>query len=252
MKNLFLVYFLSLAFINISFGQRHKASDFANLGVEHNRLLDVAYQTIISKKITNANKRDLIPVLQNALQDTEGYAMPDLELGMQNLSNIGQQSIAIDKNFYTFINSSKIDKLALPYHDKLFSIVMTENTSSKDLNSAVEKLETEIFNDIRIDNENLLLFYSGSNVAKYSTKYWEDNLDNWIALNPSNQSLAKNGRRRIVGADVVGGIAGAVGAAIVNVLPGYGQVAYGSAILAGAVGASICEAGNQLMDWIGW
>ena len=35
-------------------------------------------------------------------------------------------------------------------------------------------------------------------------------------------------------------------------MPGAGQVAYGSAIVGGAVVGSVCEAGSQLMNWLGW
>ena len=252
MKKLILTCFLIIAGLNISIAQRFKASDFANIGIEHNNLMNVAYNTILSQKLNNQNKSDLIPVLQNSLQSMKGYSQLDIDLGFKNLSNLGKEVINIDSNFYTFTNSSKIDRNTIPYLDKLYLIVMTENITSEDLTIAVENLETEIYNDKNINNNQLLIFYSGSNVAKYSNLYWEENITNWVALNPKSQFAGKQKGRRIVGADVAGGVAGAVGAAIVNLAPGVGQVAYGSAIVAGAVGSSICEAGSQLMSWMGW
>lgn len=51
-------------------------------------------------------------------------------------------------------------------------------------------------------------------------------------------------------ADVAGAVGAAAGAWVVNVLPGPGQIAYGSAIIAGGVGASVAEGVKKLLDWI--
>lgn len=233
--------------------QRFSSKDLEIIGIEHNRLLDLAYGAIKSNQLTDKNKKDLIPVLQKSISESRDYSKADLEQSFKFLNQIGTETINLDKNFYSFSNSSNIDKVALPYYDKLYAIVMKENLASKEITAKIETLETEIYNDKNIDNKQLIIFYSGSNVAKYSYLYWEQNTSKWQQLNPSYIVAAKKGSpRRVAGADVIGGIAGATTCWMANAVPGAGQAAYGTAIAVGAVGFSMAEAGSQFMDWMGW
>ena len=86
-------------------------------------------------------------------------------------------------------------------------------------------------------------------VAKQSSIYWEDNLDNWVIqleTNPTERSWFN--WKSVVGADVAGAVGAAVGAFVVNALPVAGQVAYGSAVLGGAVGSSVASGVSQVWD----
>ncbi len=86
-------------------------------------------------------------------------------------------------------------------------------------------------------------------VAKQSSIYWEDNLDNWVIqleTNPTERSWFN--WKSVVGADVAGAVGAAVGAFVVNALPVAGQVAYGSAVLGGAVGSSVTSGVSQVWD----
>lgn len=234
--------------------QRYTSKQFEIVGIEHNRMLDIAYNTIKNNKLTNATKTELLPVLENEISKSKEFSEKDIELAKVFLNNFGKEEINIDENFYSFKNSNEISKQNYVYLDKLYKIVMNEQLSINDLINSIQKLELEIYNDSSIDNKQLLIFYSGSNVAKFSSQYWERNEKAWIELGLSNGTTAfkKDGPRRVVGADVIGGVAGAATAWMTNVVPGAGQIAYGTAIAVGAVGNSICEAGSQFMDWMGW
>lgn len=92
----------------------------------------------------------------------------------------------------------------------------------------------------------------GTEIGKASISYWKENFNEWQDLiAPSSAQGRITGwfsGGEVVGADVAGGIGGAVGAAVVNVIPGAGQVAYGGAILGGAAGASAADAVMQVWN----
>lgn len=253
MKKLLFSIFALLIINNVAFSQRYTSKDFISVGIEHNIMLNVAYETILNKKLNNDNKSEIIPFLKDSFLENKNLTDSEKEAGLIFLNNLGKEMPNIDQNFYSFSNSSQISKNALPYYDKLYSIVMSEGLSVEDFNISIQKLESEIYNDKNIDNKQLLIFYSGTNVAKYTNLYWEENFIKWEQLNSTNNTLSRKGRgRRVVGADVGGAIGGAVTCWMMNAVPGAGQVGYGGAIACGAVGASIGEAVNQLMDWAGW
>jgi hypothetical protein len=254
MKKIIFIAIITVFSLNSIIAQRFTSKQFEIVGVEHNRMLDVAYNTIKNNKLTNSNKTELLPVLENDISKSKEFSEKDIELAKEFLNNFGKEEIKIDENFYSFKNSNEISEKNRAYLDKLYKIVMNEKLSVNDLINSIQKLELEIYNDSSIDNKQLLIFYSGSNVAKYSSQYWEKNEKAWFDLGLSNNNslYRKGGSRRVVGADVIGGVAGAATAWMTNVVPGAGQIAYGTAIAVGAVGNSICEAGSQFMDWMGW
>lgn len=92
----------------------------------------------------------------------------------------------------------------------------------------------------------------GTEIGKASISYWKENLNEWQELiapaNAQSRTAGWFSGGEVVGADVAGGIGGAVGAAVVNVIPGAGQVAYGGAILGGAAGASAADAVMQVWN----
>lgn len=249
MKKLILTIAIVISFLNISFAQRYDAKDFVYVGVEHNRLLEVSYNAIVSNKMTKSSKGDLITILQESVKQQKGYSDADLELGLKNLAEISAIPYSIEENFHSCPNFNEIGTNAVTYFDELHKVVMTEKITSKELTAAVEKLEAAIYNDRKIDNKSLLIFFSASNVAKYSTMYWEQNSTKWENIEPS---IEGRGGRRVAGADVAGAIGGAVTCWMANMVPGAGQIAYGGAIACGAVGASICAAADLLMNHWGW
>lgn len=160
--------------------------------------------------------------------------------------------ISID-NLYTNNYSSKIDSNMKMYLDKLYNIISLEISSVEEFNKKVSELENEINKDQKLKNEQLIVLYSGTNTAKSSNEYWTNNLSKWELLRNASASKPKPVKKSHIGhADVAGAIGGAAGAWVVNVLPGAGQVAYGGAIIGGAVAGSVGQAALEFMDWMGW
>ena len=94
-------------------------------------------------------------------------------------------------------------------------------------------------------------------VGEMSVIYWNEHIEEWNqALNQSqgNKSFKKGKSwfswSEVAGADVAGAVGAAVTVAIVNALPGPGQVAYGAAIVSTAAGASVGQAVSQVWDAI--
>lgn len=87
-----------------------------------------------------------------------------------------------------------------------------------------------------------------------SATYWTENLDDWEnILNDNSSSRIMDSCfswSEVAGADVAGAVGAAVTTAIVNAVPGGGQVAYGSAIVGGAAGGSAADAVFQLWQKI--
>ena len=92
----------------------------------------------------------------------------------------------------------------------------------------------------------------GVEIGISSLSYWNENLGEWEkVLNGSNNSGRVEGwfsASEVVGADVAGAVGGAVAALAINLIPGPGQVAYGAAIIGGAVGASVADAVLQVWN----
>lgn len=101
---------------------------------------------------------------------------------------------------------------------------------------------------MNLKNEDLCCLFSATTMAIYSTEYWENNIENWNNLNGSSTAKAGPRIRRVAGADVIGAAAGAAYAWGANIVPGGGQVAYGSAIVGTAAASSVYQAGMELLN----
>lgn len=89
-------------------------------------------------------------------------------------------------------------------------------------------------------------------IAKASLQYWTDNIDEWqVTLGGDDISLQRGwfNWNKVVGGDIAGGVAGAAGALVVNLIPGVGQVSYVSAIVGAGVAGSVGSAVTQLLDY---
>ncbi len=116
-------------------------------------------------------------------------------------------------------------------------------------------LELEIENDNSLNNDQLIILYSATEIAKYSYTYWSDNWKKWASLNNNGNKIVYGNKIANVGGDIVigdvaGGVAGGVGALAVNLIPGPGQVAYGGAIIGGAVTGSAYVAVDAFLHWL--
>lgn len=236
---------------SLSFGQSKLTSkDLEFVGVEHNKVLDLVYTDLSNNPSVKAKKVSQAEVLklgeqylQNRLKN---YSFEgDLLAYKDNLlDNIFSEATLIDvDNLITKEASSKIDPRANGYIINIKDLLTTGPTYPT-VNEQMSLLETKIAGE-KFDDNTLILLYSATNVARYSSLYWntKGNAEKWTSLGTSGVAAKIN---PIVKADVAGAIGGGVGAAVVNVVPGAGQVAYGSAIIAGGVASSVRAA---ILSW---
>lgn len=169
-----------------------------------------------------------------------------------------------DESFYPS-NLEGINTLAKEFLDEYHEIfysnhIHDENYSSENVIESkiteIENLELRVENS-ELDNEWRAVIFASTNVGKYSLRYWNENLEAWTNNPNSPLFQAKCGIGGcytddvvdIAGADVAGAATGATTALIVNVIPGPGQMAYGTAIISMGVGASVGSAVKKIWDW---
>lgn len=226
--------------------ERLTSKDLEFVGIQHNQILEKVYNFIVENKIDNENKSKVVDfMLEMAKENSKSD--DEFDFASNLIKDVFAKKYSSDR-LYTDDMAEKLSDIDRGYLDKLNDLLNHNYENSNEFTQAVLELENSIDNDKNLNNNDLSVLYTATNTAKYSFQYWERNSEKWVSLN-KNESTMKRGGRRIVGADVIGGAAGAW---IVNVMPGAGQVAYGSAIVGGAVANSLCEAGSQLMDWLGW
>lgn len=221
------------------------AKDFLWMGELHNKVLDDFY------KNSNEDFKDLdllSEYITNQLgiyQKHEGYELTynytKEYLSKESYSRPFTQYIKVNIN-------PTIQNYFLEYENIIYS---------KSLN-----LQQKINNIINLENEVeasgmpkewKLVFFTGTSIGKSSISYWYDNYTKWERDSHfSNNKVANSSGPilDIIGADIAGGIGAAVVAWIINVVPGWGQIGYGAAIVGGAVGSSVTTAVTHLWDWI--
>ena len=104
---------------------------------------------------------------------------------------------------------------------------------------------------LELSKENTQLVLIATEIGIMSSTYWSENIEKWNQLineSTSNRISCEDwfSWSEVAGADVAGGVGAAVTTAIVNAAPGAGQVAYGTAIVSTAAGASVGDAVFQV------
>jgi len=220
-----------------SFGQTIKSSDLEFVGIEHNRLLEKIFSQIDNKNYSKEKKKQV--AYQILLDDIKS----------KNLTNEDEVKVKkiLDETFKgTYLkDKDKLYPKEFSNHlsnevknllDELNTVLKTESTSSKEIIQKIKSFENRVSNSNLKDND-LIILYSATNTAKYSVEFWENLVNN----NPQNYAaLSCCGWLLDLGkADLKGAVGGAVGALIVNVVPVFGQVAYGSTIVVAGAGNSV-------------
>jgi len=161
-----------------------------------------------------------------------------------------------DKHISDFLPNTTTYSRVANYMDDLEEI-MIDNSDSLDVGEIVqliEGLEQQAYDDSAITNDDLLIIYPATSIAKASLKYWDENFKDWedYAGTTLTSRGTPPGKRlaRIAAMDVAGGVAGAVSLWAVNVFVGVGQVTYAGAIIGGAVSTSVVEAGYEIFSSI--
>lgn len=245
------------------------------VGIEHNQLLEESFQFLkkehrknsyVARTIDNRKQR-LEDFLISRVESNNKYSKESNELAVANIKKAFSSESTIASRV-SISNESTIDfpeeiKGYLEDLDK----ILDQIGSNTDVGEKISNLEKRIEMDNKLTEKNLIILFSATQTAKYSYAYWSKNADKWKFLSKegtlrairrsadsdSEQGNSNSGwetTKDIVKYDVAGAAGGAAGAAIVNVIPVAGQVAYGSAIVGGAVGASVTEGVKKLLDWM--
>lgn len=245
------------------------------VGIEHNQLLEESFQFLrkehrknsyVARTIDNRKQR-LEDFLISRVESNNKYSKESNELAVANIKKAFSSESTIASRV-SISNESTID---LPEEIKGYledlDKILDQIGSNTDVGEKISNLEKRIEMDNKLTEKNLIILFSATQTAKYSYAYWSKNADKWKFLSKegtlrairrsadsdSEQGNSNSGwetTKDIVKYDVAGAAGGAAGAAIVNVIPVAGQVAYGSAIVGGAVGASVTEGVKKLLDWM--
>ncbi|WP_026712866.1 hypothetical protein [Flavobacterium daejeonense] len=239
---------------------------FDYIGIQHNQELEYVYAKLKEAKNTNksalllSSKSNAIDLISKIVTDrikSQGFSQEEKNIA---LSVMDSHSKVLKTGKISYTSSSKnASKIYDEYSSSLTSnqkevlddLQKLLGDRKATLNQTLEGIiELEKSASSRLSEKELFVIYCATSVAKATSKYWHTNFTKWKMLK-SNKLLNTNtfktssveedlayGWRDVLGDDVAGAIGGAVGAAVVNIAPGAGQVAYGSAIVAGALGNS--------------
>jgi hypothetical protein len=130
------------------------------------------------------------------------------------------------------------------------AILSIDGISSADLSAEIAILENDIYADMSMTTGNLFVLFSATQTARSSYDYWVNNMAKWSELGGGHGDVAYAVAGDIAKGDVGGAVGAAAATWVVNAIPGAGQVAYGGAIAAGAVGTSVGVAVVAFLDWL--
>jgi len=224
-------------------------SDFEHIGIAHNNILDHYFTNAI---LANENSKDFAhSLIYNEVSEFE-TTEEDISLSVETITTGLNYEYNIEESFYSGFENELSEKTK-NYLDQLKGIFTDYSLNYQESLSSINNLETTINNDDEILNNERIVVFSATNTAKYSLMYWNENIDSWDSgINGGEQSRTWGWGdvKDIAAADVGCGVGAAVTTAILNAAPGVGQVAYGSAIIAGAVGGSVAAGVTKMFsDW---
>ncbi|MBS4041660.1 MAG: hypothetical protein KGZ81_13815 [Flavobacteriales bacterium] len=224
------------------------AKDLEFVGVQHNEIVDKTYYALYDGEISEKESQIFVSdFLINTLLNLPDYTKESNLLGAMYASQNVLLGKAEFRTLYEGVPDKILTRKEKEYLDKLYSIVDKYNDNLERIISEIKNLEDEISKHTEFDEKQLITLFSATNLGKFSLEYWVRNEEKWALL---SQKSAGRHAKDIVKGDIAGGVGGAVGAWVVNVIPGAGQVAYGSAIIGGAVGTSVTVAVVKVLDWL--
>ena len=255
------------------------------VGIEHNQLLEESFQFLrkehrknsyVARTIDNRKQR-LEDFLISRVESNNKYSKESNELAVANIKKaFSSESTSVSRvsiSNESSISISNESSISIDFPEEIkgyledLDKILDQIGSNTDVGKKISNLEKRIEMDNKLTEKNLIILFSATQTAKYSYAYWSKNADKWKflskegtlrAIRRSADSNSEQGNsnsgwettKDIVKYDVAGAAGGAAGAAIVNVIPVAGQVAYGSAIVGGAVAASVTEGVKKLLDWV--
>jgi hypothetical protein len=194
---------------------RIKALDLEYLGVEHNRVLDNYFQGVVQNNIKlNETKQFAYNTISQSVNIYE-TSIQDSNLILVLVDRYMDTSLDFSNSFYrNFEIEAEISSNLQTYLDELHSYVYNENETISETLSNINNLERSAESDLNLNNKDLAILFSGTNIAKHSLKYWDINLINWNRHGSAMQRGFWDDIRDVAGADVAGAVGGAVYAAV--------------------------------------
>lgn len=242
-----------------------KAEDFAYIGKAHNQQLAVVYNALLkSKKPSGSITNSRLSMTENqALDIAEETIVDEVNLNTSLPSTI--KTIAIDyvtntfsgvpvmenNKLYTQALASSLPQSIISILDRIDLLLVDADSSLVSLNTGLNAIEAEV-PSLNLSLQHQGIVYSATNIARFTSQYWVENVNAWLELGQGNLGGRNSFIARttgfwgwlksVGGGDVAGGVSAAAGAWVANVVIGPGTVAYGGAIITGAVGCSVYNA----------
>lgn len=235
-----------------------QAAEVAFVGFEHNQMLQEAFEFLeenkssMGRKSMVANKTSLENFLISRIEGNTKYSASMNAIGVAYTKQIFATSKQKFARHQVYSESLELGDKVKFFLNKLDTILSVEAFDDPGVAQEITVLEEAIALESDLSDRELILLYSATSVARHSYAYWTENHENWAQLGPnwtSQQAYKTGPAGNIVKADVAGAVAGAAGAWVVNVVIGPGQVAYGGAILGGAVSGSVFQGVYEFLDW---
>lgn len=247
-------------------------SEIRELGTKHNEALGKVLFDLEQNKVSQFQDASKIQNVINSSLNSYYQSAFDEKINHESATDYSSTELSKHLQFNSDAQSMKssnseglnpIEKIInenedhlttgqIEYLTKLNDVLLQ---SASNVDGAIDELE-DIQNSVQHDlsDEEAQVILIGAEVGKASLAYWDENLDNWqeVLNNTSegDQLRAKGwfNWSELSGSDVAGAVAGAVGAAAVNVIPGAGQVGYGGAVVGGAAAGSVGNAVSQIWN----
>lgn len=237
-------------------------SEIKTLGIQHNEALGAVFNELKNYNSgKNENPKEIINTVNSGLDKYYKITLIG-NLEFNQASTYSRQSVS---KYIATSNSrneglSPIESALQEYVDAL-SIRQIElleetdnalDTDTEDVTQIIDELnEIQKIAISELSEKEAQIILIGTEIGKSSLAYWSENIADWEKLNSEETGSKTEGWfswSKVAGSDVAGAVGGAVAAAVVNVVPGAGQVAYGGAIVGGAAGGSAASAVSQVWD----
>ncbi len=253
-------------FTDHDFGKSELLSqeEIEKIALAHNKALDEVLNGLEEQNFNFPEHKDNLDNLLN--RELNAFYEEQLTTGLEKSAAIEQSERAVSR--FLPEGYPVLEKSA-PYESPLMAIMdaHAENLSDSQCFylSQIDEMLSESFQtvDVLIHELNSIqaaaredltakdaqVIMAAAEIGKASLRYWSENIDKWKEVVGEGGTPLKGwfNWKRVAVSDVSGAVGGAVTAAVVNVVPGAGQVSYAGAILGAAAGASTADAVRQVI-----
>lgn len=244
------------------------AKEIEKIAREHNQTLNFVLNTLKSKDLSKVN--DVEKMISILDEGTENYFTTTLK----NEKQINKAVQLSSKEIIKYLKSSEsisskrtnsspiiqiIEENQNCFNDLQITLLQQCDQVLNNFNGNNIEIVTNSFEEIKniaqseLPEENTQIILIACEVGIMSSTYWSENIEEWNQVlngNSSNRIASRSwfSWSEVAGADVAGAVGAAVTTAIVNAVPSAGQVAYGTAIVSTATGASVGDAVLQVWN----